>query len=70
MKTKAHILQFAMALCAVAFFSFTAQAVILPDSQPGPTTMPSGDGATSTKPVQEYPGEVPPSGTYNGTVMD
>lgn len=74
MKTKSHLSQFAIALCALATFSFTAAQAsrIPPTPQPGPTVLPIGVDVIQPKPVQTYPPIQPPvnSGTYNGTVMD
>ena len=79
MKIKSHTSKWAMALCALAVFSFTAQAAIVADIQPpGPTIMPTGDndndiiGGTIRPRIEPLPPIQPPvdSGTFNGTVMD
>jgi hypothetical protein len=84
MKIKTHTFKWAVALCAVAVFSFTAavdaQARILPGSDPGPVTAPPPAPSYETdvtpttsldgKPTEPLPPAVLPVGTYNGTVTD
>jgi hypothetical protein len=83
MKIKSHKLNWAIALCAVAAFSFTAardaQARILPDSNPGPDTSPPATEQTNPRfsRIEPLPPIAPPrdvngaakTGTFNGTVI-
>jgi hypothetical protein len=73
MKNKSHISSWAIALCAVAMFSFsasvTARAARLPDPQPLPSVTPASE--LPGKPLQPVPPVAPPvgSGIYTGTVV-
>jgi hypothetical protein len=73
MKNKSHISNWAIALCAVVVFSFsasvTAHAARLPDPQPLPTVTPVPQ--VPGKPLQPVPPVAPPvgSGIYTGTVI-
>ncbi|MFL6589722.1 MAG: hypothetical protein ACJ8M4_06070 [Chthoniobacterales bacterium] len=70
MKTKSHSSKWAMALCALAVFSLTAQAAIQPGPAPGPSVPPPTDVKTGK--LQPFPAIQPPVqiGTFNGSVME
>jgi hypothetical protein len=78
MKNKSHISSWAIALCAVAVFSFsasvTARGARLPDTNPGPSIYPGTivkPALVPVKPIQPLPAITPPvgSGIYTGTVI-
>jgi hypothetical protein len=72
MKIKSHVSKWAMALCALAVFSFTAHAGVI-SVDPSPIVAAGTETATSPKisidPVPPMP-PVVEVGTFNGTVMD
>ena len=75
MKIKSHTSKWAIALCALAAFSFTAQADIIDVGPPGPAITPTTEndiGVTIRPRIEPLPATKPPvdSGTFNGTVMD
>ena len=74
MKIQSPTSKYAMALCALAVFSFTAQAAIQPSGAPGPTVLPpirtpSDGNIRQIEPLPPIPAPVN-SGTFIGTVMD
>jgi hypothetical protein len=83
MKNKSHISKWAMALCAVAVFSFAAArnaqaGRISPGGNPGPTIMPAPTEIKQPpkfqiEPLPPIPAPVEttlPVGTFTGTVVD
>ena len=72
MKIKTHTSKWAMALCAVAVFSFTvvreAQAIrSMPDPTPAVTMPPATEQPTQPR-IEPLP-PIYPSGTFTGTVI-